>query len=115
MSDIVKRKLSRSEVERYLVEWGYEPEKVARFLNQYAENPDVWKAFEAMTLDLIARKKTAGANAILERIRWDTTVEGGKDWKVNNTFAPYYARVFVLKYPEHIGFFEFRRVQSDDL
>lgn len=115
MSEIVKRKLSRLEVERYLIDWGYDVEKVARFLNQYVENPDVWRAFEALTLDLIARRKTAGANAILERIRWDATVEGGRDWKVNNTFAPYYARVFALKYPEHLGFFEFRRVASDEI
>ena len=95
---------------KLLAEDGYTNQYIEGFLEAYKSSPGVWRAFERIALDLIARGKKAGAIDILGKIRWETKVEGGLDWKVNNNYAPYYARIFVHKYPEHAGFFEFRRV-----
>ena len=75
-----------------------------------ADNGEVWREFEAMALRLISDGKKAGAIDILARIRWERVVEQRLDFKCNNTDAPYYARIFALKHPEHNQFFEFRKV-----
>ncbi len=93
-----------------LAESGYTNTHIEGFLEAYKSAPEVWRAFERITLDLVKRERKAGAIDILGKIRWDTNVEGGLDWKVNNNYAPYYARIFVHKYPQHASFFEFRRV-----
>ena len=102
--------LTIGEARELLAESGYTNTYIEGFLDAYKGAPGVWRAFERITLDLISRGRKAGAIDILGKIRWDTNVEGGGDWKVNNTHAPYYARIFVHKYPEHAGFFEFRKV-----
>lgn len=91
---------------------GYGPDKIATFVNAHLASPDVWETFERITLQLIADGKKAGAIDVLGRARWETHIEGGKDWKVNNNYAPYYARIFAAKYPEYRDFFEFRKVRG---
>lgn len=102
--------LTVSEARNKLRNCGYADSKVDAFLGRFKASPDVWRKFESIALDLISRNKQAGAKLILERIRWETSVEGGEEWKVNNTDAPYYARIFATKYPEHAAYFEFRAV-----
>jgi hypothetical protein len=91
---------------------GYSPDKVDTFITAHAASPEVWQTFERITLGLISAGKKAGAIDVLGRARWETHIEGGKDWKVNNNYAPYYARIFAAKYPEHCDFFEFRKVRG---
>ena len=91
---------------------GYEIAKVVKFIDAHAASPEVWQTFERITLGLIEAGKKAGAIDVLGRARWETHIEGGKDWKVNNNYAPYYARIFAAKYPEYRDFFEFRKVRG---
>lgn len=91
---------------------GYTDDKIETFIRAHVESPEVWSAFEHTALLLIAMGKRAGAIDILGRVRWETHIEGGAEWKVNNNYAPYYARIFAAKYPEHYGFFEFRKVRG---
>lgn len=102
--------MSINAVRQLLATSGYTDSHIESFLESYRSSPEVWRAFERIALDLIKRERKAGAVDILGKIRWDTNVDGGLDWKINNTYAPYYARVFVWKHPEHASFFEFRRV-----
>ncbi len=92
---------------------GYNTAQVAKFLCWYKSQPQVWREFERITLDLVARGKKAGAVDIMARIRWECEIEKGEDFKVNNTYAPYLARVFILKYPKNKSYFEFREVGND--
>jgi hypothetical protein len=94
---------------------GYSLDKVDTFIAAHTESPDVWQAFEHITLTLIAIGKKAGAIDVLGRARWETHIEGGREWKVNNNYAPYYARIFAAKYPEHKSFFEFRTIRRSDV
>ena len=80
-------------------------------------NPDVWELFVKFTNDRIGLGfKNYGANAIIERIRWETD-SGSTDssqFKVNDHFPPFYARRFMAMYPEHKGFFRLRKQTSQD-
>ena len=77
-------------------------------------HPEVWKQFEAITLDLIEQgKKHYGAKAVFEIIRYHRIV-GKKDneFKCNNNMTQYYALKFMKQHPEHTGFFETRKVSK---
>ena len=79
-----------------------------QFLKFHKAHPKVWVLFVQFTFDRIDRGfKHYSANGVFERIRWETaeakTPEG--EFKISNNHRPFYARVFMLKYPEHEGFF----------
>lgn len=104
--------LSYSDVRRGLLLQGTPERTVEEFIQHYAANPLIWKCFEKFTIEAIVKGKKIGAKAIMERVRWEAEVEKGEDWKCNNNWTAYYARVFAMKYPEHADFFEFRAVEG---
>ena len=80
-------------------------------------NPDVWRLFCGFTFDLINRGfRNYSANAIFERIRWETDqadTDGKSTFKLNNNYRAYYARKFMEYWPEHEGFFRTRKQKSE--
>lgn len=96
-----------------LIEQGCPADTVMQFFAWHNQHPEIWKAFEIKTLELIKSGVSHfGAKAIAESIRYDESVKGGTDFKLNNNFVSYYSRVFVLKYPQHKDFFEFREIEG---
>lgn len=96
-----------------LIKSGVPARTVDKFLQVHDDHPEVWKAFERVTLSTIARGKKAGAKTIAEWVRYEVEIlAGGSDYKINNNYTAYYARIFALKYPQHRDFFEFREVKG---
>lgn len=88
-----------------------------RFAQYDLANPEMWRMFEQFTFELINNGRTRhGVNGVLHRIRWETTVAArdGTPFKVNNNWAPYYARKFHAMYPQYEGFFSMRRSRADE-
>lgn len=91
---------------------------VAQFLAFDRANPQVWELFRTFTLQVISRGfRNYGASGIWERMRWHMEVEtpAGEPWKVNNDYRAFYARKFMLEYPEYLGFFRRRESVADGL
>jgi|TARA_R110000782_G_scaffold624_2_gene2080 hypothetical protein len=90
-------------------------EKAAEF---DAENPNVRNLFIRFSLELIERGfSNYSAQAIMERIRWETDeadVDGKSTFKINNNYVAWYARKFMEAYYEHDGFFRTRHRVSGD-
>jgi hypothetical protein len=88
--------------------------------NRYDElNPEIWKEFEKIALNLITKynRKRYSAYAIMEIIRYHTVISGASgddEFKVNNDYRSWYARKFVNVHPEHKGFFELRSKQAEN-
>lgn len=84
---------------------------VEDFTKFHVEHPEVYELFKRFAWD--ARKaghKRYGANAIIQRIRWHTSVDtAGEDFKINNNHYPCYARLLMMNDPSFVGFFETRR------
>ena len=84
----------------------------------HIENPFIWRLFVKFTHEMIDRGFSHySAHAIFERIRWETDqadAEGRPTFKINNNHRSFYARWFMMKYPQHDGFFRTRRLTSDD-
>jgi hypothetical protein len=93
----------------------YPPSVLERFKSFHTANPWVFRKFCEEAFKLIELKKTSyGARCILESIRHDhhKTIRGDEAFEINNDFIPIYARLFMYKFPEHLGFFKLREVKS---
>ena len=87
-----------------------------RFAVWHEANPRVWDLFVQFTFDVIrAGRPYYSARDIVHRIRWHTNIEmrAVDEFKINNNWSPYYARLFVQAFPEYEGFFEMRSADSD--
>lgn len=89
---------------------GLESDLQERFWKFHLDNPQVYILFEKFTLQLIARGfKHYSADAVMHRVRWETSVETTGDlWKINNDHTAYYSRRFMANHPEYSGFFRTR-------
>jgi hypothetical protein len=93
-----------------------------RFDRFHAANPRVWELFVRFANEAIARgRHNLGARMIWERIRWETevvthdpTALGRSEYRLNDHYPPYDARLFMKTDPQHAGFFNTRHVQADD-
>jgi len=75
------------------------------------ENPQVLEAIIRLAELLKQRgfRKTS-MSLIFERLRWIYAIQtGGDDYKLNNDYRSFYARVVPLVAPHLEGFFEYRR------
>jgi hypothetical protein len=81
-----------------------------RFARFHAENPQVHAAIGAVVSDLRAHGvRRFGMKAIFERLRWLYTIQTrGDDFKLNNNYTAFYARLLVAERPELSAFFEIR-------
>lgn len=83
--------------------------KTMEFFKMYHnENPTIYSAFVEYALEAAKKYKQYSAKSIMERVRWEVEIAGGKEFKINNDFTSLYARLFVYNYPGLETFFEFR-------
>lgn len=88
-----------------LMRYGVPRETAKIFIEYHTQNRKVWTEFERKTLDAISRREKVGAKYIIEQIRKESELPNDSGLKVNNNFAPYYARIFSIKYPQHEKYF----------
>lgn len=89
--------------------------EVAEFEAYDAAHPQIWRAFEALTLQAINRGfKHYGSQGIIEIIRWKTGInaEFPDGFKINNNFGAHYSRKFMRVHPQHDGFFRIRTLRK---
>ena len=89
------------------------------FQKYHETNPQVYEMFKRFAFELInSNVKSTGVRLVIERIRWETTIQTeGDAFKLNNNWSPYYSRMFMKDYPQHKGFFRVRKQHKgrDDL
>lgn len=84
------------------------------FLRFHGENPQVYRE-----LVMLARRATRagathlGIGMLFEVLRWRHTLRtGGDEFKLNNNYRSYYARLIMLREPDLDGVFETRRLHT---
>lgn len=77
-------------------------------------NPQVYRAIREIALDLKKRNvRKAGMKAIFERLRWIYRLQTqGEEYRLNNNYTAFYARMLMDREPELDGFFEVRRLRT---
>ena len=81
-----------------------------KFLEFNRKNPDVYWMLVNLAMEL---KKSGhnkyGMKGLFEVLRWQKTVQTkGSEFKINNNYAPIYARVIMYNVPPLAGFFNIR-------
>ena len=88
-----------------------------RFRKFHRENPRVFELFAhfAAQAKERGRREYFGARMIGERIRWYTAVEvtTEDEYKLNDHYWPYYARLLMLTDERFAGFFQRRDARFD--
>lgn len=87
-----------------------------KFCVFHVANPRVFEALETMTEALLARGRTRlSVKMLVEVLRWNfymKTADPNSDFKVNNSYAAFYARLLVDTHPEWETVFEMRERQQ---
>lgn len=86
-------------------------ETLAKEANRFHQaHPEVWRYFEQFTFDRINQGfQHYSADAIMHRVRWETSAGSKTQFKISNNHVAYYARAFMRRYPQHNGFFRTRK------
>jgi hypothetical protein len=92
-------------------------DRYKNFIKYHQENPQIWQVFEKFCLDAIKRgHNKLSAEFIVNIIRWETRVSAtDDDFKINNTYKPFYSRLFLQTHPNLKTFFELRDSWADEL
>lgn len=81
-----------------------------RFADYHRENPQVYAQLVAFAREArSAGRARCGIKLCVERLRWETFVRAGGEFKVNNLWAARYARLIEEREPDLRGFFTTRR------
>jgi hypothetical protein len=84
----------------------------------HAAHPEVWAWFCHFTFEKINEgfKHYSAQHGVFARIRWETdkAIVDENTFKINNNHSPFYARGFMMTYPEHDGFFRLRVMTSTE-
>lgn len=87
------------------------PSVADKFRSYHKRHPDVWREFARRALSLIRQGfRHYSARAIIHHLRWHSRIDGrdpllGDPYKIPNSYSPFYARMFIARYPEHRRFF----------
>lgn len=77
------------------------------------DNPHIWELYKGYAFELIkSGRKKIGSKYIFELIRWHTPFSSNEPYKVCNNFTPYYARKFVLQYPQYGSLFSLKPLRK---
>ena len=91
-----------------------------QFLAFHYKNQVLWYWIDTYALE---RKHQGFENyviaGVIERARWHTDIPAehrrGDDYKINNNYRAFYARLWHLVHPKFDGFFHTRHIPDDDL
>lgn len=86
------------------------------FVKYHEDNPHVYEKFKEMTFKTIERGfKNYSTNGIFEVMRWHTGTSGNDEYKINNNYRAFYARLFAKDFPEFKDFFRTRKSKFDEV
>ncbi len=91
----------------------FRPALEQQFQQFHAKNPHVYEALRTRALRAKRKGFRPGIGCLFEVLRWSygLTTEGD-DFKLNNNYRAFYARMLMDQEPELEGFFELRRQRA---
>lgn len=87
-----------------------------RFEAFHEANPDVYTTLVRLAREWIREtgSRKIGVGALTEQARWNIAIETkSADFKINNDFRAFYARMIQADHPDLAGVFEIRASEAD--
>lgn len=97
--------------------FGWTAATAARFDEFHAANPKVYDTLVELARLWVLRtgRSKLGIGALYERARWEIALAtGDPDFKLNNNFRAYYARLIMRREADLDGLFELRASEADE-
>jgi len=87
------------------------------FQQFHKENPQIFREFEKVCLIQIASgRKKISSKEVINYIRWNRNVSSSdENFRINDAYQSYYARLFTSIYPQYQDKFEFRKLRNEEL
>lgn len=85
----------------------------SKFEKWHFANFHVWQLFRTYADQVRATGRSKySARAIIHRIRWHVEIDTNSvdEFKINNNWSPYYARLYMYMFESAKGFFELRPI-----
>ncbi len=84
------------------------------FQQYHQSNPHLYELYKMIAIKLIRQgRRKIGSKYIFEHMRYDFTFRSENDpFKINNNFAPMYARKFILENPQYGHLFNFKPLKG---
>lgn len=118
-SELRKRPLPASDDAQFRIDSNDQRELTTaeRFEQFHAENPAVYRVLCRLAREWIARtgRHQLAIATLVERARWEILLAtNDPDYKINNNFRSYYARLLMAQEPDLADLFELRRSIADE-
>lgn len=87
-----------------------------RFVDFHTRSPDVYRLLVSLARQWVKAtgRKRLGVATLYERVRWEMAVAtSDADFKLNNDYRAFYARLIMATEPDLAGLFETRRSAAD--
>lgn len=86
------------------------------FKEFHEQNPHIYTQFEAQAFRAINKgRKKLSSKLIINWIRWNEFLRtSDKNFKINDAFQSYYARLFIAKNPDHKEVFNLRKLRNEE-
>lgn len=75
------------------------------------QNPHIYALFSKFALERAQKGKPFGMKALAERVRWECSVYGNEDFKINNNYVTYIGRRLVREFPRLKNYIELRKTK----
>lgn len=88
-----------------------------RFEQFHADNPEVYRVLVRLAREWINRtgRRHLGIGALTERTRWEIAIAtNDPDYKINNNYRAYYARLMMLQERDLRDIFDLRESEADE-
>ena len=89
-----------------------EKNKIKKTIAFAENNPVVWQTFKRFALEASTKTACYGSQGVWERMRWYIVfnlAHPDMDYKLNNDYVAFYARLFMHRFPQFDKFFEVRK------
>jgi NAD-dependent DNA ligase len=84
------------------------------FQQYHQANPHLYELYKAIAMQLIQQnRRIIGSAHIFQKMRYEYQFKtDGSPFKIDNNFAPHYARKFVLEHPQYGHLFKFKALKG---
>lgn len=94
------------------------PSIAERFITFHAESPEVYSTLVTLARQWVRAtgRRRLGVKALFERARWEIAIAtSDPDFKLNNNYTAFYARLIMAQELDLADLFETRRSEADDM
>lgn len=88
-----------------------------KFVEFHRENPHVYRVLVSLAREWVARSGShkLAIKTLYERARWEIAMTtSANDFRLNNNFTAFYARLIMQQEPDLAGLFDLRTSEADD-